>query len=413
MQREIRRSIISGKIAAPPSAPAAHRALLAAALSEEQSVISNLPISQNINATAEALNSMGADILLEGSTADVLGAPKLSLPARLDCQESNSTLKLLLPLASLFGTETTVVGAGALAKQPLAPFSLYLERLGATCGSESGNLPLKLCGPIQETELVYPAKLGSAFLSGLLLACPMRDFDTEIGIEGILQQRENQQVAFDKARRCGIEFQLFEEDFIYVSGSQSYGALGDYRVMGSCQLSSHLLLAGALCGRAAISGAPKCPQLEAIFRSFGAVASAAEGQWLSSAGPISGAELDFVSLGSFLPHALVFACLAKGETKISGISALKGRQEKRMRLMVRELSRMGASIKESEGALAITGSKLSGAQLEPEGDAAAAMPLAVAALAASGPSTLSGAECVARAYPGFFSGLSSIGAIIR
>jgi 3-phosphoshikimate 1-carboxyvinyltransferase len=413
MEKTVRRSIISGSMRAPPSIAVAHRALAASCLAVGQSVVSNLPPSPDLLATLAACRSFGADIVTDRAVADIMGPEKRRPPGSIDCGASNTTLKLFMPIASAFPSEISFSGTGALSKKPLEPFAGYLERLGAAAVTSSGFLPLKLRGPISERELVYLPGLGTQFLSGLLLACPLMEGDTSIGIEDHLANPEYVRATVELMKKCGIAFDSEEPDLIVVAGGQAYAPLEDFEIPGSRQLSSFILLAGAICGKVSVEGMPEYPELSALLESFGASANSGPGQFAASAGPLSGAELEANELGLLLPHALVLASLSSGKTTISGLHALRRHENSRMRFLARQLSRMGAKIEETGIELSIAGGSLSGAQLGCESDPAIGMALTAAALAAGGPSKISGAECIEKSYPGFFRDLSLLGAIIR
>ena len=415
MDRTIRRSIVSGKIRAPPSAAMAHRAVVAASLSPEgHSVLSRLPLLSGVEATIAACRAFGADIVSEGDVLDVFGARSPVAPSRFDCNESNTTLKLMLPIASLFESEVGFVGRGRLASKKLEPFTAYLSRLGAYAeASESGKLPLRLKGPLEEGQLVYFPKLGTQFLSGLLLCAPLRGLDTEIGIEGRFASPEYISATVELMRKCGIQIEQPSGDYLLVAGEQEFSPLPDFEIPGSAYLASFLLLAGAIAGKVKAEGMPRPDALEGILLKFGAAARQEGGLFVASAGTIGGAELDALSLGPYLPHAIVLAGLSLEETRISNVLLLPARQKQRMRLLVRELSKMGLKSQEEGGGLLLSGGKLSAADIRPEGDAVVAMCCSAAALAASGASRILGAECVEKSYPGFFKDLASLGAIIR
>ncbi|HIH18601.1 TPA: hypothetical protein HA225_01340 [Candidatus Micrarchaeota archaeon] len=413
MERLIRRSIIAGKIRAPASVAAPHRILFACSVAVGQTVVSNLPPSPNIDATISACNAFGADIVTEGTVADVFGAEEIFPPPILACGASNTTLKLFISLCSLFDKEVELSGSGQLGKKPIEPYVGYLERLGATCFTPSGFLPVRIKGPISVEQMVYPSQLGTQFLSGLLLCAPLRMDDTEIGIEGQMPGWEYVGQTIGVMKKCGISFSSEGSDFLYVQGGQEYAPPGEIEVPPSSYLSSFLLLAGAVAGRIEVEGMPPDPALEKLLTSFGAEAHSRNGNFLSSAGSLSSASLSAPELGRLLPHALVLASLAAGETSIKNMGSLGRSEGARMRIVMRELSKMGASFTDKGGELLVKGGRLAGAEINAEGNAAAAMALSVAALAAGGQAKIIGAECVSDSYHGFFRDLASLGAIIR
>ncbi len=350
---------------------------------------------------------------MENGVADIFGPEEISPPSQIECGSSNTTLKLFLPLASIFENEIEFFGTEALAKNPLQAYVGYIERLGAACLTPSGFLPVRIKGPITQSQMVYFPKLGTQFLSGILLCAPLRGADTEIGIDGKFHGWEYAKSTIDLMKECGIAFSSSEKDFIYVQGAQSYGPPEELKVPASPYLSSYPILAGALAGRVSVEGIPEFKKLQILLDSFGASASSEEGNFSSSAGSLSGIELSMRELGRLLPHAIVLGSVSTGSTKITGISSGSRLEKARMRVLMRSLSKMGASFAEKGEDLIITGGKLSGAEVYPEGDAAVAMALSAAALAATGQTKIIGADCVSRSYPDFFKDLASLGALIR
>jgi len=413
MDATIRRSIVSGRVRAPPSIPMAHRALLAASLCPGgQSVISGLPDSAEVRATISACNAFGADIVCEGGVADVFGAPSLLAPSLLDCTPSFSTLRLFLPVASLFDSEVRFSGSVAC-PGTLKPYCAYLERLGAECVENAGKLPIRVRGPLKESEMVYPSRLGTAFFSGLLFSLPLLETDAEIGIDGSFSRGDLFDATLDLMLRCKVEVQKPFDDFLVVEGGQYYDPLGKYEVPGSAYLSSFLILAGVLCGKVKVDGAGRNSVLGGMLSSFSASVQFNDSETISSAGFLDAAKLDVPSLGAYLPHAIVLASAADGKSTFENYASLPRPMKRTAGILVRELSKMGVKASEEAGSLSIMGGNLSGEVLEPEGDATAAMCCVLAALSAKGASQVKGADCISARSPGFFRDLASLGAIIR
>lgn len=178
MQREVRRSIISGRKAAPASSAVAHRAIIASSFADGQSVLSNAQLSKSVLSTIGICNRIGADIQYEKGTIDILGGGEASFPPILDCQESNTSLKLFMGICSHFPVEVKFTGAGGLLGRSLRPFTSYLDHLSAYTFNPSASLPLQLRGPIQSGEIAYFPQLGTQLLSGMLLGAPIRAEET-------------------------------------------------------------------------------------------------------------------------------------------------------------------------------------------------------------------------------------------
>jgi len=412
MQVEIRRSIISGEAPAPPSAPFAHRALVIATLSPGQTQISGLPALQGIQSTISACRSLGADIVQSGGVADVFGPEAIGKPDTVDCAASNTTLKLMLPLCASLASEVKISVSGALSGKNLTPFLDFLKEAGAEA-AYSASFPARVRGPVSLEEKLFPGGLGSQFLSGILLCAPLLGGGASLGIEGRVPGWQYAKETISMMKEYGIAFYSDASDFLALPGGQSYLPPSEASVPASPYLSSYPLLSGALSGKATVQGSCDWQSHVSIFREFGAGVSIRKHGISVSAGSLPGVEMDAADAGLFLPHALVLASASGGRTRINGLGLLPQRHQARAQKLSRELGKMGAKITEEKGGFTITGGKLAGAKVEPDGDAAVAMACAAAAVCASGPTTIIGAECVEKTYPGFFRDLVSLGAIVR
>ena len=412
MQAEIRRSIISGEAAAPPSAPMAHRALLLSTLTPGQTAVGNLPALPEISATIFACRALGADIVQSEGMADIFGPEGLVAPASVDCGDSNTAFKLLLPLCASFNKEVKISGSLRLSEKDLSPFFGFLGEATAET-AYGGSLPAAVKGPFSVDEQIYPGQLGPQFLSGILLCAPLLMQDASIGVEGALHGWQHVLDTVSLMKECGIEFYSDKGEFLSLPGGQAYASPDEIKVPASPYLSSFLLLTGALSGKATMQGSCDWQAHVGIFRAFGAGVTIREHEISVSTGSLSASEIDASEAGMYLPHALVLACAAGGKTKISNLHSLPRRHLSRAARLVRELGKMGAKIERVGDSYSITGGKLVGAKIDPGGDPAVAMAVAAAAVCAQGSTTINGSECVARAYPGFFRDLASLGAIVR
>jgi len=412
MQAEIRRSIISGEAAAPPSAPMAHRALLLSTLTPGQTMVSNLPALPDINSTISACRAFGADIAQGEGMADIFGPQELLAPPTVDCGDCNTAFKLLLPLSASFGSEVKVSGSLRLSEKDLSPFFAFLNAAGAET-SYSGSLPAGVKGPFSVQEQIYPAQLGPQFLSGILLCAPLLGQDASIGLEGSAPGWQHVKATISLMKEYGITFYSDKGEFLSLPGGQAYSPPEEIKVPSSPYLSSFLLLTGALSGKATVRGSCDWQSHDAIFRAFGAGVAIRKHEISVSTGSLLPAELDALEAGALLPHALVLASVANGKTKIGNLHSLPHRHLARASKLCRELGKMGAKIEREGDSYSIIGGKLVGAKIDHGKDAAVAMACAAAAVCAQGPTTIGDSEFVSRAYPDFFRDLVSLGAIVR
>lgn len=134
---------VKGTVAAPPSKSLAHRAVLCAALAAGPSQLENLSFSQDISATLAAAGQLCAQVSTSPHSAQVEGLGHFRpLCGPVDCCESGSTLRFLIPLASLSGQAVTFTGQGRLMERPQ---SVY-ETVFAQQGLRAGAYPPRACG---------------------------------------------------------------------------------------------------------------------------------------------------------------------------------------------------------------------------------------------------------------------------
>ena len=113
------------------------------------------------------------------------------------------------------------------------------------------------------------------------------------------------------------------------------------------------------------------------------------------------------------PIFAVAATQAKGTTVVRNAEELRVKESNRIDGLVDELRKMGAHIESTPDGFVVEGpTPLHGALVEAYGDHRMAMSLAVAGLIAEGETTILGAECVSKTYPGFFEDLEAISSSI-
>ena len=115
-----------------------------------------------------------------------------------------------------------------------------------------------------------------------------------------------------------------------------------------------------------------------------------------------------------IPVLAVAAAFAEGRTTIRDAAELRVKETDRLAATAAFLTAMGADVEEHEDGLTIEGGRpLHGATVESHGDHRIAMAAAVAALGATGETTIRNAECVAVSFPGFWDELDALAGTSR
>ena len=147
---------LSGQVTVPPSKSVAHRMVIAAALSNGVSEITNLYPSVDILATMDCMRALGAKIDFDGDKAVIEGIKDIPESAVLDCCESGSTLRFLIPVACALGVDTQFTGRGRLPQRPITP---YLEEFPNHGVSFEYNIELRGCDSAMTRQVIVTKAL--------------------------------------------------------------------------------------------------------------------------------------------------------------------------------------------------------------------------------------------------------------
>ena len=162
---------LAGTVRVPASKSAAHRLLICAALADGPTRIAIRATNRDIEATAACLRALGAGIERQGDYIDVSPIAQIPGQALLDCGESGSTLRFLLPVAAALGTRATFTGKGRLPQRPNAPLVEALRKHGAEIDNDL--LPMTVSGPLTDGRWTLPGDVSSQYVTGLLFALPL------------------------------------------------------------------------------------------------------------------------------------------------------------------------------------------------------------------------------------------------
>ena len=180
MKYYVSKGVAKGKISAPPSKSVAHRMLILAATCKGKSRIEGLPSCEDVLATIDCLRAFGVKIEYDGHSATVYGIDfkKAKVRGELNCRESGSTLRFLIPLAMLSGEAVSFVGSERLMERPQSVYEKIAKEEGLTFRRERNRITV--CGPLRVGEYFIDGNVSSQFITGLLFAFSTMDGDTKI-----------------------------------------------------------------------------------------------------------------------------------------------------------------------------------------------------------------------------------------
>ncbi len=400
-----------GEIVAPASKSYAHRALIGAALADSVSTIDNIILSQDVAATADALVAFGADISYHGKSCRVVPMP-LKRPERaIDCRESASTLRFLLPL-SLFVGGCTFTGSGALLARPLDDYIALFKAHGCLVDYD-GRLPIALTGKPLSGDLRIGGAVSSQYISGLLFALPLSDVASTVRLTEPLQSKDYVAITIDVLAKRGIAVQTLEDGWT-IAPKQRYRAI-DYRVEGDYSNAALWLVAGTLGERIAVRGLnPNSLQgdrrIVDIINRMGGAVEVTESVVVANPAQTHGIDLDISDVVDLVPAVALLAALSKGQTRLYNGARLRLKESDRIKTTVEQLCALGGNIVETADGVIIRGvDALHGGIVDSCGDHRIAMMLSVAASVCQRTVKLQNPTVVAKSYPNFYEDFTTLG----
>lgn len=416
---------LHGSIMAPSSKSMGHREIICAGLAEGTSIVDNISMSKDIEATCRCLRAMGVEISEVQSRFAGRRALKVTGTGRLhaasqgaDCGESGSTLRFFIPLGALLGASFTFSGHGKLITRPLQAYYDIFDEQGLHYSNSGGCLPLTVCGRLKAGCYKLPGNVSSQYVSGLLFALPLLDGDSVIEITSPLESASYVDMTLGCLRKYGIR--IINEGGRHrryiVKGGQRYLSQSSC-VEGDWSQAAFWAVGGSMGERVICSGLD-ADSLQGdkavvdIMRRMGAKLTAGRDNVAVSSGNTSGCVIDASDCPDIIPVLTVLAAVSSGITEIINAGRLRIKECDRLAAVTSELNKLGAEITELPDGLIIKGHPeglRGGAETDAWNDHRIAMSLAIAAQACAEPFTLNGAESVQKSYPAFWDDYAAAG----
>ena len=404
---------ISGKIEAISSKSDAHRLLICAALSETETKIHCNVMSKDIAATVNCLKAMGAEIFVNDKVITV-NPKEFNKTASLDCGESGSTLRFLMPVVSALGIDATIIGQGRLPQRPISPLKEEMEKKGVVFNTDS-NFPLHLSGKLQWGEYEIAGNISSQFITGLLFALPILNGDSKIRLIPPVESKSYLDITISALRKFGIEIEEKENLYI-IKGNQKYISPKELWVDGDWSNSSFFLCAGALNENGVtvtglnINSPQGDKKILDILKSMGADVIINNDEITVKKKDLKGIVVDASDIPDAVPIISVVATMCEGETKIINAQRLRIKESDRIESVVKMLESVGAKIDETDDGMIIKGVRsLLGGIVEGYNDHRIVMSAAILSSLCESEVTITDAQAVEKSYPDFFADFNKMG----
>lgn len=405
---------LRGNITAMPSKSHAHRALLCAALADDVSTLQLARLSDDMVVTMNCLRALGADIRWSDGICTVQPiAHHPSVVPTIDCGESGSTARFLLPVVAALGYPAEFVGRGRLPERPLQPLVDRLRDGGATISAD--HLPLTLTGRFTGNVVDLPGNISSQYISGLLLAAPLCPNGLRIRLTTALESAAYVDITIATMASFGVDVRREEDGFSVPSDACYRAPEQPLAIEGDWSNAAFFLAAGALSEQIEIDGLDlNSPQgdraIVEILRAFGAIVAEMDDHLLVEAAPLRGMSIDVSDIPDLVPILAVVASAADGPTYFTNAGRLRMKESDRLVTTAALLNHLGGKADIDGDTLIVQGIRPVGGSADAHNDHRIAMSAGILGAAlASEPVTIHGAEAVNKSYPDFFSDFTALG----
>lgn len=403
----------SANINAIASKSVAHRLLICASFADKPSIIRCETLNKDIMATVSCLISIGAKIEYTCGKFYVEPVKYVNYGSILDCNESGSTLRFLIPVVCALGGNWSFKMSGRLPERPLSPLKEELEAHGISFSYPAHDI-LSCSGKLSEGEYIINGGVSSQFVSGLLFALSLINGESRLTITGDIESLPYIEMTLDALGKFGANIKKCDNKFII--SEKILLSPGELYVEGDWSGAAFPLCAGALseigvCVKGLdLNSRQGDMKIISILKEFGAEIKVDENGITVKKGDLNGIKIDAKQIPDLVPVLAVIASVAKGRTEIYGASRLRIKESDRLMTTASFLTSLGADIKENDDGLIINGRhKLSGGTVDSFNDHRIAMSAAVASAACQSAVTVTNADAVSKSYPNFWKDFSTIG----
>ncbi|GFI40342.1 3-phosphoshikimate 1-carboxyvinyltransferase [Thomasclavelia cocleata] len=409
---------LKGVVQVPPSKSLAHRAIICASLAKGVSRIDNIEYSKDIQATIKAMKSLGTIIeefenylIIDGTTTFT------KQNSEIDCEESGSTLRFMVPISIVEENKVHFVGRGNLGKRPLDTFYEIFERQNIGYMYKKDVLDLYVIGKLKPDHYIIPGNISSQFITGLLFALPLLKGDSIIEITSTLESKGYIDLTLQMLSQYGIKIINNDYKSFVVMGNQEYQA-HDYRVEADFSQAAFYLVAGAI-GNDVVLTDLNLNSLQgdkatlSILEAMGAKINVVSDGIKVTGENLSATQVDASQCPDVIPVVSVALALAQGKSEVINAKRLRIKECDRIIATSSQLNELGGSVVELSDSMTIRGvSEFVGGNCSSFADHRIAMMLAIAATRCNQSVIIDNMECVEKSYPSFWEDYQSLGGII-
>lgn len=409
---------LQGVVQVPPSKSLAHRAIICASLAKGVSRIDNIEYSKDIQATIKAMKSLGTKIKEYDNYLIIDGTSTFTKQnSEIDCEESGSTLRFMVPISIVEENKVHFMGRGNLGKRPLDTFYEIFDRQNIGYIYKKDVLDLYVVGKLKPDHYLIPGNISSQFITGLLFALPLLKGDSIIEITSPLESKGYIDLTLQMLNQYGIKVINNDYKSFIVMGNQEYTAC-DYRVEADFSQAAFYLVAGAI-GNDVILKDLNLDSLQGdkatldILEAMGAMINVVDEGIKVTSNELLATTVDASQCPDVIPVVCVALALAKGKSAVINAKRLRIKECDRIVATSSQINELGGIVTElSEGMIIEGVNEFHGGNCLSYDDHRIAMMLAIAATRCRHSVIIDNMECVEKSYPSFWEDYQSLGGVI-
>ena len=393
-------------VQAPASKSIAQRVLLGAALSVKPIEIFNLGTCDDVLNIKEIVKQLGAEIIEKENSIIVTGR-KYPIASTLNCGESGLGIRLTTTIASTFGKDFTINGAGSLLKRPLTQFADFLPLMGINI-NKNGKLPLHISGQLKGGEYTVDGSLSSQYISGLLMALPLCKADSILNVTSPTSLPYID-ITLSVLEFFGVNIEHTNYSKYTIKGNQTYTPKEEkHTIEGDWSGAAFWIIYGVINGEIRIKNLDKNStqadkSILDVVKKVGSTYEWIGDDLLITKQKLKPFEFDATQCPDLFPILVVLAASTKGLSIITGVNRLKHKESDRGLVLQTEFSKLGLKIEINGDLMTIYGKgNLNTGKIHSNNDHRIAMSAAISAILTEDGITISNAECVNKSYPNFW-----------
>ncbi len=367
---------ISGVIKAPASKSYSHRAFIAAALAEGQSILRDPLYSEDTLATLEACEQLGAlfqrfpDKCIVQGTAGYIRTPENVV----DVKNSGTSVRILSSVAAIApkANYTVFTGDESLRKRPMQHLIDALENLGVSIVSSqnNGTPPIIVKGGLEGGQTDIKGNVSSQFISSIIMAAPYAKKPVTLNVKGTFVSKPYVNMTLSVISKFGIDFEYdttnVPEYSSYYIEPQKYEC-ADYTIEGDYSSASYMIAAAAMIPSSITIKNLYEDSMQGdklivdIVRKMGAKVTVSDTEiHIENDGNLKAFDIDLADAPDLLPTVAVLMAAAEGSSTITGVEHARFKETDRVHNCAVELKNVGMDVEELQDGLIIKGKPTGG-----------------------------------------------------